>query len=80
MSAEIVSLAEFRARRETAGALAAADALATAGIGRPALAEASRALAASIEQVRRHAVALNRARARARCLYDLTELMPVTSS
>ncbi len=68
MSAEIISIAEFRARREMPAA--PAEALASR-IDRPTLAEASRALAASIDQVRRHALLLNRARARARCLHEL---------
>ncbi|HUJ26153.1 MAG TPA: hypothetical protein VLW85_09055 [Myxococcales bacterium] len=63
MSAEIISIAEFRARR-VAAALVSPDALAVAAIDRTDLADASRALAASIEAVRQQALALHRARAR----------------
>lgn len=62
MSAEIISLAEFRARR-AAAAPALDDALAI-GLDRASFAAASRALAASIEAVRQQAATLHAARAR----------------
>jgi len=63
MSAQIVSLAEFRARRQAA-ALLESDALSVAAIDRTSFGDASRALAASIEAVRQQALALHRARAK----------------
>ncbi len=64
MSAQIISLAEFRTRREQAAAPDQADAVAAA----------SRALTASIEIARRQALLLRRTRARhARCLHDVGE-------
>lgn len=63
MSAQIISLAEFRARRQAA-ALLDPEALTVAAIDRTNFADASRALAASIEAVRQQALALHRARAK----------------
>ncbi|MGO8917015.1 MAG: hypothetical protein ACLQJR_14015 [Stellaceae bacterium] len=64
MSAQIISLAEFRARRQQATPLGAAeaDAPAPTDLDRASFAAASRALAASIEAVRQQALMLQAAR------------------
>jgi len=64
MSAQIISLAEFRARRQPAAPLGESDELAAVGLDRTTLAAAGRALAASIEAVRQQALTLHAARAR----------------